>query len=61
MRIVIAENGQFLETIAKFASDAVVVLPHGVDWSPVTESACAFEALQQHPLERLPTHPLATF
>jgi len=58
MQIVLAAQGKFLETMKAYSGGYVLVLPYGVDWTPVIEGDCALEVLLSHPLKRLPIHPL---
>lgn len=57
MKIIIAKMGGYLEAVKSHSKDNVLVLPYGVDWSPITEADCALEALLSHPLKRLPSQP----
>lgn len=61
MEIIIAAEGEFLETLKHHVGGNSIVLPFGADWSPVTESGHAFEALLQHPLTRRPIPILESF
>lgn len=57
MKIVVADTGKYIETLRKFAGSSVVVLPPGYDWTFVTSSDDAFEALLQRPAKPLPIDP----
>jgi hypothetical protein len=52
MKIIIAPEGKYIETLRQYAGKAVAVMPHG---TPVITSADPFEELVQHPLGHRPT------
>ena len=61
MEIIIAAEGEFLETLKQHVEGNAIVLPFGADWRPVTESGHVFEALLQRPLTRRPIPILESF
>ena len=54
VKIIIAKDGEFLETLQRRAHEAIAVFPYGADWEPITESSDAFEALLTQPIKLLP-------
>lgn len=57
MKVVVAEEGKFMETLGVYAGTDVAVLPYGFDWSHLTESADPFAVIPQTPSERFPIDP----
>lgn len=47
MKVIVAELGKFLETLALHAGSDVAVLPGEFDWTHVTDNADPFGALLQ--------------
>jgi len=46
--IIIAESGEYMETLRQYAGTAVV-LPFGFDWTPVIEAEDTLQALINRP------------
>ncbi len=45
LKSIVASPGQFMETLREYSGSSVVVLPHGMDWSPVIENEDTLEAI----------------
>lgn len=58
MKMLVAKEGEFLQTLALHASGLNVVVPHGAAWETIIESDHVFEAMLTRPIERLPIQPL---
>lgn len=55
LKCIVASPGQYAETLRQYAGSTVVVLPHGMDWSPVMDSDNTLEAIITLPLSHAPS------
>jgi len=59
LKFIVADPGKYLETLRQYAGGTIVVLPNGIDWTPVIESDDPLNAIISLPLARITTGGVA--
>lgn len=58
MQIIVARKDDYLDEMRKHAGTNVLIVPYGLDWTPVIKAKDTLEALLTLPLRRLPDYSI---